>query len=59
MAKLTKDKEGYYIIDSWEKLEEWQKMTNLTPSEKKKLKKELEANPPTPKKDNKDKKKFW
>ena len=56
MTKLKKDKEGYYIIDSWEKLEEWQKMTNLTPAEKKKLKKELEDNPPTPKK---DKKKFW
>ena len=39
MAKLTKDKEGYYIIDSLEKLQEWQKMTNLTPDEKKKLKK--------------------
>ena len=57
MTKLKKDKDGYYIIDSWEKLEEWQKMTNLTPAEKKKLKKELEDNPP--KKDNKDKKKFW
>ena len=57
MANLKKDKDGYYIIDSWEKLEEWQKMTNLTPAEKKKLKKELETNPP--KKDNKDKKKFW
>jgi hypothetical protein len=29
-------------------------MTNLTPAEKKKLKKELETNPP-----KKDKKKFW
>ena len=57
MTKLKKDKDGYYIIDSWEKLEEWQKMTNLTPAEKKKLKKELEDIPP--KKDNKDKKKFW
>lgn len=59
MAKLKKDSDGYYIVDSWEKLAEWQQMTNLTPAEKKKLKKELEANPPTPKKDNKDKKKFW
>jgi hypothetical protein len=57
MAKLTKDKEGYYIIDSLEKLQEWQKMTNLTPAEKKKLRKELEDTPP--KKHNKDKKKFW
>jgi hypothetical protein len=57
MAKLTKDKEGYYIIDSLEKLQEWQKMTNLTPAEKKKLRKELETNPL--KKDKKDKKKFW
>ena len=57
MAKLTKDKEGYYIIDSLEKLQEWQKMTNLTPAEKKKLRKELEENPL--KKHNKDKKKFW
>ena len=57
MAKLKKDKEGYYIVDSWEALAEWQQMTNLTPAEKKKLKKELEDNPP--KKDNKDKKKFW
>ena len=56
MANLKKDKDGYYIIDSWEKLEEWQKMTNLTPTEKKKLKKELENNPP---KKDKDKKKFW
>lgn len=55
MAKLTKDKEGHYIIDSWEKLEEWQKMTNLTPAEKKKLRKELESKPT----DKKDKKKFW
>ena len=54
--KLKKDKDGYYIIDSLEKLQEWQKMTNLTPAEKKKLKKELETNPPTTKK---DKKKFW
>ena len=54
MTKLTKDKEGYYIVDSWEKLEEWQKMTNLTPAEKKKLKKELESKPI-----DKDKKKFW
>lgn len=54
MAKLTKDKEGYYIIDSLEKLQEWHKMTNLTPAEKKKLKKELETNPT-----KKDKKKFW
>jgi hypothetical protein len=57
MATLKKDKEGYYIIDTWEKLGEWQKMTNLTPAEKKKLRKELETNPH--KKDNKDKKKFW
>lgn len=55
---LKKDKDGYYIVDSWEKLEEFQKMTNLTPSEKKKLRKELENNPPKKDKD-KDKKKFW
>lgn len=56
---LKKDKEGYYIVDSWESLEEFQKMTNLTPSEKKKLKKELEGNASIPNKDKKDKKKFW
>lgn len=53
---LKKDKDGYYIVDSWEKLEEWQKMTNLTPSEKKKLRKELANEKPKP---NKPKKKFW
>ena len=56
MATLKKDKDGFYIIDSKEALEEWHKMINLTPAEKKKLKKELEGNPPQPKK---DKKKFW
>ena len=38
---LKKDKEGYFIVDSVDKLKEWQHMTDLTPIQKKALDKEM------------------
>lgn len=37
---LRKDKKGFYVIDSLEKLAEWHKLTNATPDEKNQLKME-------------------
>ena len=40
---LKKDKEGYFIVDSLDKLKEWQHMTDLTPIQKRAL--DAEMNP--------------
>ena len=43
---LRKNKDGFYIIDSMDKLKEWHRMTDLKPTEKHKmralLKKEMD-----------------
>ena len=42
---LKKDKEGYYIVDSADKLKEWQYMTELTPIQKRALQAEMNPKP--------------
>lgn len=38
---LKKNKDGYYIIDSMDKLKEWHRLTDLSHTEKLKVKSEL------------------
>ena len=47
---LKKDKEGYYIVDSVDKLKEWQHMTDLTPIQKRALDAEMNPQKVKPKK---------
>ena len=47
---LKKDKEGYFIVDSLDKLKEWQHMTDLTPIQKRTLDAEMNPQKVKPKK---------
>jgi hypothetical protein len=54
---LRINKEGYYIIDSLEKLKEWHRMTDLKPTEKHKMRALLKAETEQLKKESLEKQK--